>query len=139
MIEAIISGISNALFDEFGHENYAGRMPQGLSPPCFFIRCMESGSKRYIGTRRLQRNHFLVQYFPLSENEADEECQRVGERMVECLEVINADGFLLRGMEMSFKVMDGVLHFFADYNAFVRKDGQKAVMEGVQGCVHLKG
>lgn len=139
MIDLIISGISNALFETFGYENYGTKIPQDLEPPCFYIQCLEPNVKKYIGTRYLRKNHFVIQYFPKSEDDADAECSRVGEQMFECLEVINADGFFLRGMEMKFEIVDGVLHFFVDYNAFIRKVRQKETMGSLQDSVHAKG
>ncbi len=139
MIDLIISGISNALFEVFGYENYATKIPQDLEAPCFFIQCIEPKIKKYISTRYLRTNHFVIQYFPKSEDDGDMECNNTGERMFECLEVINADGFLLRGTEMRFEVKDGVLHFFVDYNSFIRKVKQKETMGSLQTGVHVKG
>lgn len=139
MTDLIISGISNALFEAFGYENHADKIPQDLSPPCFYIQCLEPKIKKYIGTRYLRENHFVIQYFPRSENNTVTECNSVGEEMFECLEVINADGFFLRGTEMKFEIVDDVLHFFVDYNSFVRKLGQKETMGSLQNGVHVKG
>ncbi len=140
MIDLIISGISNALFENFGYENYANKIPQGLSVPCFYIQCMEPRIKKYIGTRYLRKNHFVIQYFPQSEQNVEAECNSVGEKMFECLEVINADGFFLRGMEMKFEIVDDVLHFFVDYNAFVKKEVvRKEAMGSLQTNNRVKG
>lgn len=140
MINSIISGISNALYDAFGYENFSSRIPQDLEPPCFYISCIKPKTKKYIGTRRLQKNSFVIQYFPGRSPAPEGECYGVGEKMFECLEVVSADGFLLRGTEMKFKVMDGVLHFFVDYNAFTRKAEQKEIMEILQGGgIRVKG
>lgn len=139
MINLIISGISNALFETFGYENYATKIPQELETPCFFIHCIEPKKKKYIGTRYLRQNHFVIQYFPQSEDDGNMECNNTGEQMFECLEVINADGFFLRGTEMRFEIVDGVLHFFVDYNSFVRKVKKQQTMGSLQTGVHVKG
>lgn len=139
MINLIISGISNALFETFGYENYSEKIPQDLNPPCFYIQCLEPKTKKYIGTRYLRKHHFVIQYFPQSESNANTECYTVGEQMYECLEVVNVDGFFLRGTEMKFEIVDNVLHFFVDYNSFVRKVKQKETMGSLQTGVHVKG
>lgn len=59
--------------------------------------------------------------------------------MFECLEVINADGFFLRGTDMRFEIVDGVLHFFVDYNTFIRKEVQKEMMGSMQTDNRAKG
>ena len=139
MIDLIISGISNALFETFGYENYATKIPQNLETPCFFIQCIEPKSKKYIGTRYLRKHHFVIQYFPQSESDANTECYSVGEQMYECLEVINVDDFFLRGLEMKFEIVDDVLHFFVDYNAFIRKIKQKETMGSLKTGTYVKG
>ena len=139
MIDLIISGISNALFETFGYENYATKIPQNLETPCFFIQCIESNIKKYIGARYLRKNHFVIQYFPKSENDRDAECNSTGEKMLKCLEVINADGFFLRGTEMKFEIVDDVLHFFVDYNSFTKKVKRKETMGNLQTGVYVKG
>lgn len=139
MIDLIISGISNALFETFGYENYATKIPQNLETPCFFIQCIEPKSKKYIGTRYLRKHHFVVQYFPQSKSDANTECYSVGEQMYECLEVINVDGFFLRGTEMKFEIVDDVLHFFVDYNAFIKKIKQKETMGSLKTGTYVKG
>lgn len=139
MIDSIIAGISNALYDVFGYKNFKNEIPQDLNPPCFYISCLDPKIKKYIGTRYLQRNHFVIQYFPSAGDDPKGECYGVGERMFECLEVIPVDDFFLRGTEMRFELVDGVLHFFVDYNAFLRKAVQKDKMETLQDAVHVKG
>lgn len=138
MINPTITGISNALYKVFGYENFKNEILQDLTPPCFYISCMEQGTKKYIGTRYLRKNHFVIQYFPHTDDRKGE-CYDVGEKMFECLEVIHVDGFLLRGTGMKFEVVDGVLHFFVDYNAFGYKPEQKETMERMRSGIRAKG
>lgn len=138
MIDSIVSGISNTLYGVFGYENFKNEIFQDLNPPCFYIRCLEQEQKKYIGTRYLRIHHFVIQYFP-STDDRKGECYNVGEKMLECLEVIPVDDFFLRGAEMRFEVVDGVLHFYVDYNAFVKKPLQKQdAMEILQDAVQVK-
>ena len=78
MIQAIIEGISDALFAEFGFENHMEEIKQGLEEPCFFIQCINPSFKRYPGKRYFQQSQFLVQYFPESEYGANAECYDLG-------------------------------------------------------------
>lgn len=138
MINSIISGISNALFEVFGYENYKNKIPQDLNPPCFYISCMDPAVKKYIGTRYLRKNHFAIQFFPGTDDPMGQ-CYEVGEKMFYCLEVIKVEDFSLRGMQMRFEIVDNVLHFFVDYDAFVRKVVRKQdAMETMQGKVQVK-
>lgn len=137
MIDATISGISNALYEVFGYENFKNEIPQDLPPPCFYISCIEPKVKKYIGTRYLRKNHFVIQYFPHTVDRKGE-CYGVGEKMFECLEVIPVDGFFLRGTDMRFEIVDGVLHFFVDYNGFFRKAERKDTMDAMKTKVQVK-
>ncbi len=138
MINHTIAGISNALYEAFGYENFKNEILQDLTPPCFYISCMEQKTKKYIGTRSLRKNQFVSQYFPHTDDRKGE-CYDVGEKMLECLEVIPVDGFLLRGTEMRFEIVDGVLHFFVDYNAFSHKEQQKETMGSMNSDIQAKG
>jgi len=138
VINHTIAGISNALYEAFGYENFKDEILQDLTPPCFYISCMEQKTKKYIGTRSLRKNQFVIQYFPHSDDRKGE-CYDVGEKMLECLEVIPVDGFLLRGTEMKFEIVDGVLHFFVDYNAFSHKEQQKETMGSMHSDIQAKG
>ncbi|MCI9419844.1 MAG: hypothetical protein HFG32_07535 [Eubacterium sp.] len=138
MINHTIAGISNALYEAFGYENFKNEILQDLTPPCFYISCMEQKTKKYIGTRSLRKNQFVIQYFPHTDDRKGE-CYDVGEKMLECLEVIPVDGFLLRGTEMRFEIVDGVLHFFVDYNAFSHKEQQKETMGSMNSDIQAKG
>ncbi len=130
MIDLIISGISNTLYDTFGYENFSDEIHQGLDPPCFFVSCIDPSIQKYIGTRYLKKNRFVIQFFPGSDD-IKNQCYRVGEKMFECLEVIRVDDFFLHATKMKFEIIDNVLHFFVDYNAFVRKVEQEQDAMGI--------
>ena len=78
MIDSIITGISKTLYGVFGYENFKNEIPQDLNPPCFYIRCIEPGVQKFISTRYLRRNHFVIQYFPSTDD-------RKGESVKKCL------------------------------------------------------
>lgn len=127
-INDVVSGVSRALRSEFGsgYTNYTGEVKQGLKTPCFFIFCIDRKSKLIRGCSSLQgvkkkyllRNHFCVQYLPLSENRGREECFEVAEKLPFLLEELEVDWELLRGTDMNYEFVDGVLSFFVDYNFF---------------------
>ncbi len=116
MVNDIIAGISNALYNEFGYENHMEEIKQDLEEPCFFIGILNPSAKKYPGARCRRDNSFVIQYFPESENHAAAECYSVAERMLKCLALINVQGQLLHGSSMGYRVTDGVLSFFVDYN-----------------------
>lgn len=56
------------------------------------------------------------------------------------LETIPYDSGLLRGTDMSYEVTDDILHFFVNYDFFVRKlEEDVPRMESVNSRVKVKG
>lgn len=139
MINIIIAGISNALFEEFGYKNHMEEIKQDLKEPCFFISCINPAFRRYLGTRYFQQNEFVIQYFPESKSNAKAECNAVAERMDWCLEVIQTDAGDIRGNNMNYKIVDGVLNYFINYDCFIYRVEQKNVMEQVKSNTKMKG
>lgn len=122
MINKIISGISEALFTEFGetYEIYKEKIEQGLHEPCFFIQCLNPTNEQFLGKRYFRTNQFAVQYFP-SSNAPKNECYAVMERLNNCLEIITVDDEKCRGAKMEGQVLDDVLTFTLNYDLFVYK------------------
>lgn len=140
MINAVIAAISISLNAEFGDKYgiYMEEVKQDLKEPCFFISCISPSIQRYPGSRYLRKNQFCIQYFPQSAD-INEECLAAAERMMWCLEEISADGDLMRGTEMRYEIMDGILNFFVDYNCFVKKAKQNTSMENMELKQNVKG
>lgn len=92
-----------------------------------------------MGKRYLRQNQFAIQYFPESKDSPNVECNEVAERMFWCLEVIQADGGAVRGSNMKYEIVDGVLNFFVDYDCFVYKMGQQVHMEKMESDTEVKG
>ena len=132
MINAIIAGISTALYREFGYENHMEEIKQGLSEPCFFISCVSPESRRYLGKLHRRTCQFVIQYFPKSENSWRAECNDTAERMQWCLETIYADGVPLCGTKMKYEIVEGTLHFFVNYDGFVYEITDEALMEDME-------
>lgn len=122
MINSIIEAISialNAEFNEKNYEFYMEEIKQDLKEPCFFIFCLEPTNELFLGYRYYGNNGFVIQYFPESD-EVQRECNSVAERMTVCLEYITCQGDdkPIRGNDMRWKVVDGVLNFCINYNLF---------------------
>ena len=142
MINAIIEGISAVLNGEFGdgYEIYIEDISQGLEEPCFFIQAIYPTRKLFFGKRYLSTNQFCIQYYPATEEE-HRECNDVAERMYRCLEyiAISDDDRPSMGTKMKYEVTDdGVLHFFVNYDCFIRKTEQQEPMETLKASTGVK-
>lgn len=132
LLNEIISGISNALYDEFGQEYriYKEKIEQGLKEPCFSVLCISPTIKKGLGNRYEKNNSFCIHYFAESKNFRSE-CMDVFERMVDCLEYITVSGDLVRGLNIHAEEIteDGIMHVFVDYNIPVIKAVEQTKME----------
>ena len=133
MINSIIDGVSEAIFNEFGEEYaiYTESVEQGLKTPCFFILSAGSGLKQYLGKRYTSANKIIVQYKP--NGLINDECNTVMQRLFKCLEYITVDGDLVRGLNLTGERTEDVLYTNVDYDMFVYVDTDaENVMEALK-------
>lgn len=142
MINAILEAISLSLHTEFGDKYKIHREAkvQGLKEPCFFIQCLNPADSLFFGKRYFRRSPFCIQYFPEDSLHEKEECYAVAERLFRCLECLEVEGDWIRGTERKYEVVDGILHFFVNYDRFVYKaDESVGMMEEVSMGTSVKG
>lgn len=143
MINELIQAISVALDAEFGYENHMEEIKQDLVEPCFFIQCLNPTTELFLGVREsrqryFRQNQFCIQYFPESKTAYEQECNAVAEKMIWCLEYITVDGHPVRGTKMNFRVVDGVLNFFLNYDGFVYRVEEADAMEVLESTTNPK-
>ena len=121
MINDIVKGIGKAIRDEFGSDYniHTEEVKQGLKEPCFFISVLNPQYEQVLGKRYLISCNCMVQY--ITEG-GREECNNVAERLFDCLELIIVSGDIVRGTDMSFEVVDGILNFNVSYKIYVYKN-----------------
>lgn len=139
MVNAIISGISNALYEEFGYENHMEEIKQDLKEPCFFISCIKSFTKKNPGRRYKSNNSFVIQYFPETKDSLVQECHSVAERMHKCLGLVSASGQILHGQDMQYQITDGILNYFVDYSFYLRNTKAVTYMGCLDTDINIKG
>ena len=133
MLDKIVDGISEKLIEVFGkrYKVYTESVEQGLKNPCFFINLVNPASTNMLGERFFRENLFCIQYFPKSK-EPKAECYKVQDKLYVTLDYIEIDGKPQRGIKMRGEFIDGVLHFFVNYNMFVVMTEEKVPMEVLQ-------
>lgn len=137
--ETIKNGIAVALHEEFGDDVtiYSENVPQGLSEPCFTIKCLTFRKKRLVNRRYRLETLFVVTYFPQSEYENDE-FYDAEERIFSALETISADGDLIHQSNFQVENSDGVLVITLNYNGTVFKPSEQTFMDGISFGVSAK-
>lgn len=123
MINEIIKGISKAIYDEFGdgYKIYKENIPQGFSEPCFYIRHVQTFNSKKLANRYYRQNHFDVMYYPKDTYSENSDIHNVAEKLFLILEEIFVLDNSVRGVKMSPEIVDGVLHFFVNYDMFVKR------------------
>ena len=139
-IKELIDAIAEALFQEFGtgYEIYTEQVEQGLTEPCFLIRCLNPTKNVYLGRCYKRTNQFSIQYIP-STAEAYEECASVLERLFECLSYVILSEKPVHGRELQGQVTDGILNFTVNYDGFVLKEEHLDNMEDLEVLTEAKG
>lgn len=94
-------------------EIHGEEIKQGLNPPCYFVRLLQPAHTHELGRRYMRYHPVLVRYFPAGGNQ---EMYGMAEQLTEALRQIVVVGHPVRGTGMRFEIVDGVLHFFVDYN-----------------------
>lgn len=121
MINNIIDGISIKLNQVFGDSYgiHSEDITQGLREPCFFITALNTTQTTMIGKRSFRQQQFDIHYFPsVTDNNA--ELQGIASDLYQAMMWITLlNGDVVRGTSMNHRVVDGVLHFFVQYNMFV--------------------
>ncbi|KOP70989.1 DUF6838 family protein [Cytobacillus solani] len=94
---------------------------QGAEGPCFFVRLLSTKQLREIN-RRYKRSHsFDITYLPSSANTMDE-IDIIAEQLYRYLEYIDLNGSLVHALNMRHEIIEGVFHFFVDYDFYVVKE-----------------
>lgn len=127
MLNEIIDGISLKLNQVFGdgYEVYGDtNIVQGLKEPCFFIALLNPTQTQIVGARYFRNNPFMIQYFPRNA-EDNIELHDVASELFEALEYITlANNDTLHGTSMEYEIVDGVLNFRVNYNAYLLKKAE---------------
>ena len=121
MLTKIIQSISIKLNAVFGdtHKVHAESIEQGLEAPCFFILPMQLEQVHILWNRYKRIQPFDIHYFPVTNTKT--ECYDMAEQLVEALEEVQFDAGPIRGRRMKWEVIDGVLHFFVNFDFYALK------------------
>lgn len=124
MVNEMLSGISNQLYDTFGadYKYYVEDVEQKLSKPCFTIDSLTSTQRsrsRLLYDRTIP---VVVHYFTSEKELTKKDCYEKAELIVEALEYVPFHGALIRGEDISWKIVeDEVLQVFVTYKFITKK------------------
>lgn len=121
MIKKIINALSielDTMFD--GVPIYFDEdVSQGFENPSFFLHPLEASQVEYVGGRFIREYPFDVCYFPATTGN-NAEMINVAEKLFKGLWFIGTKPNRYRGFNMSYQIIDSVLHFNVNYRTIVR-------------------
>lgn len=117
-INAMRDAVNRVIDEHFPDAEIMGEeIKQGLREPCFFVKLIQGEQTQELGGRYHRSHAFDIHYFALDNREAHD----VAEKLYEVLRLVELNGMLYQGTGMKHEIIDGVLHFFVDYNFNVRE------------------
>ena len=131
MVNEMLDAITKQLDSTFGdsYRYYVENVEQDLQKPCFTVDMLEP-RERSINYNRYRRTMpIVVHYFNAEKDTNKKDSYAMAERLVECLEYLNFKGTLLRGENISWQIVDGVLQMFMTYRFDTIKQVDKTNME----------
>ncbi|MED4377983.1 hypothetical protein P9274_20205 [Schinkia azotoformans] len=100
---------------------YGEEIAQGFQEPCFFVKLLSVAHDRELGRRYKRYHSFDIHYFSDADYK-NENMNDIAEKLYQTMEYIESNGRLYSGRKMKHEIVDGVLHFFVDYDFSLYKE-----------------
>ena len=115
MVNNLLNAVTKQLGTTFGmdYHYYVENVEQDLKKPCFDVLIPLQRRKSPLLYERTMP--LVVHYFSDSKTNLKQDCYRIAERLVECLEHLPFKNTVLRGEDISWNMVDGVLQLFITY------------------------
>ena len=117
MVNDVLDAITKQLGQTFGssYRYYVENVEQDLQKPCFTVDMLEP-RERSINYKRYRRTMpVVVHYFNEERDTNKKDCYSMAERLVECLEYLTFKDTVLRGENISWQLVEGVLQVLLTY------------------------
>lgn len=102
---------------------YSEGIEQNFQEPCFYVKELRSNQDRGLGNRYKRGHLYDIHYFPNPNSSTkNADMREMAEILYDQMEYIELEGRPLMGLDMSHRIVDGVLHFFVRYPMFVYKE-----------------
>lgn len=123
MVNKILTSISAQLYSTFGNSfrYYVEDVEQNLTKPCFTIDCLIPLQRSKSPILYERTMPMVIHYFTDDKKDTKTDCYRTAEQLVECLEYLPFENTILRGEDISWKIIDEVLQVFVTYKFTTRK------------------
>lgn len=126
MVNSIINAITKQLGSTFGtnYRYYVEDIEQSFIPPCFHVGVripIQRSTSPVLYERTMP---VVIHFFSDNDSKKIADSYSMGERIVECLEYLPFKNTTLRGENISYQMVDGVLQVFITYSFITKRDEQ---------------
>lgn len=137
MVNLFLNAVTKQLGTTFGdkYRYYVEDVEQGLKKPCFTVDLLIPLQRSKSPILYDRTMPIVIHYFSDSTHNLKNDCYAMGERIVECLEYLPIDKYLLgrnslgdsigstplRGEDISYQIVDDVLQVFITYRFTTKK------------------
>ena len=127
VVKEIVIGIAtkiNKIYDN-KYPIYTDAEQQGVDKPCFFIKYLKGEENREIGLQdRFYKDKLNFVIIGYTEDGNSEILYDMIDKLYELEYIELTDKTLLRADKLHPEVEDGILHFFIDYEIFIKKESE---------------
>lgn len=118
MVNDLIDGIVIKIDSIFGDDSiiHTKSVEQDFKEPCFYVKLLRASQRQILNNRYYLEHSFDVHYYPGTADKNTEMYDTASK--LAGLEYITSGGDLKRGTKMNYETVDGVLHFYVQYNYF---------------------
>lgn len=125
VINEIVIGIATKINNIYKKKYpiYTDAQEQGVDKPCFFIKYLNGEENREIGLQdRFYKDEANLVVIGYTQDGNTEFLNNMVDNLYDLEYIELTDGTLLRASKLHPKIEDGILHFFIDYEIFIKKD-----------------
>lgn len=118
MVNDMLDAITKQLGQTFGnsYRYYVENVEQDLQKPCFTVDMLEPRQRSINYKQYMRSMPIVIHYFNGEKDTNKKDCYAMAEKLVECLEYLNFQDTILRGENISWQLIEGVLQLFITYS-----------------------
>ena len=123
MVNKVLNAVTKHLGESFGnsYKYYIEDVKQNMTKPCFTVDSLETNNRSRNAVQYDRTIPLVVHYFNDKQETLKKDSYAMGEQLVEILEYLPFEGTFLRGENISYHMVDGVLQLFITYRFRTQK------------------
>jgi len=111
----LLLSIARTIDKSFDGKVHLLKSEQGFEAPAFFIKENRQEYEQIATFQKKQSTHHIVIRYHAKKESDNLECQKIGDKLKQLLELLDFKNTRIRANNMYFEVQAGTLHFFVSY------------------------